>query len=111
MTAAIGKWPEYADQCEDKLGICEKTVLSQDQDTSIIKLKMVAPNQGIIPENYYCNFNFDLNEEYLYTVEVDRFVSHQDIYENIEFEVTGSTSGEKEKKIVVGNYDLQQTAH
>lgn len=40
-------------------------------------------------------------------MEVDRFVSHEDIYENIEFQVTGITASEKEKKIVVGNYDLQ----
>jgi hypothetical protein len=30
LTGSIGTWPEYADHCEDRLGICEKTVLSQD---------------------------------------------------------------------------------
>ena len=45
---------------------------------------MLAPSNGVIPENYYCNFEFDLQSQYVYTVEVDRFVSHRDLYENIE---------------------------
>lgn len=66
-----------------------------------------------IPKNYYCNFKLDLNRNYIYTIQVDRFLSHSSevkLYENIEFQVMG---GSKEQKdlIYVSNQDLRKTLH
>ena len=115
-TTSIETWPQYVDKCPDDLNICEKTVLEQgaDDKSKVIKLKMVLPRwESAIPKNYYCNFNLGLNRDYLYTVQVDRFLSHSlsvNLYENIEFQVIGGPKN-NEDKILVSNQDLRRTLH
>ena len=75
---------------------------------------MVLPRwETSIPKNYYCNFNLKLNRDYLYTVQVDRFLSHSlsvNLFENIEFQVIGGPKN-NEDKILVSNQDLRRTLH
>lgn len=87
----INQWQEYVDACEDSENICErKLILKSDTDnvSRIWKMRMKVPYNGIINKNYYCHFNLELNRDYLYTIEVDRFKSKDQgasLNENVEF--------------------------